>query len=171
MTNELDRRQRFRQCVDDNAESIFRVAFRLTGARDMAQELVQETYLNAWANLESLKDESKMRGWVFAILRNQYTKLKRKLPPLASVDYEVQAKDESFERENREQQQAMVQLAIQQLDDEHKFPLLLVSMEGMTTEAAGEVLGIPKGTILSRLHRARQKLRNILEPQLRAQNS
>jgi RNA polymerase sigma-70 factor (ECF subfamily) len=52
-----------------------------------------------------------------------------------------------------------LQAAIDRLDDEYKFPLLLVSMEGLTTEEAAAVLKIPRGTVLSRLHRAREKIR------------
>ncbi len=54
------------------------------------------------------------------------------------------------------------QEALSHLDDSHKLPLLLVSMEGLSVEAAAEVLGVPRGTVLSRLHRGREKLKTIL---------
>jgi RNA polymerase sigma-70 factor (ECF subfamily) len=57
----------------------------------------------------------------------------------------------------------LIQSAINQLGDKHKLPVLLVSMEGLTVEQAAEVLEVPKGTILSRLHRARKELKTILE--------
>ena len=56
-----------------------------------------------------------------------------------------------------------VQMAINQLDETHKLPLLLVSIEGMSTEQAAVILEIPKGTVLSRLHRARQKMKSYLQ--------
>ena len=61
-----------------------------------------------------------------------------------------------------DQTKEVVQLAIEELDESHKMPLLLVSMEGMSVEQAAETLGIPRGTVLSRLHRAREKLKRIL---------
>ena len=55
-----------------------------------------------------------------------------------------------------------VQAAVATLDDKHKLPILLVSLEGMTVEEAAKALDVPRGTVLSRLHRGRQKLKEIL---------
>ena len=157
---------RFQQCVDDHADAAFRVAFRLLGNRDRAEELVQETYVQAWRSLNSLKDPQKIRSWLFAILRNQYAKSLRSNRPVFPLESEpIQQAERS---PDVEEAQELVQQAIQQLDEEHRLPLLLVAMEGMSAEDAGETLGIPRGTVLSRLHRARQKLKMILEPKLNA---
>jgi RNA polymerase sigma-70 factor (ECF subfamily) len=59
-----------------------------------------------------------------------------------------------------------VQAALEQLEDNHKLPILLVSMEGLSVDEAAEVLGWPRGTVLSRLHRGRQRLRQKLERQI-----
>ncbi len=150
----------FEQCVESCADSLYRVAFRLTGDQTLASELVQETYLNAWKSLKTLKDPLKIRGWIFAILRNQYTKLIRKeaksAKPSELLD-NVEAKPEP----GQERAEA-VQVALSELSDTHKLPLLLVSMEGLTVEEAATVLELPKGTVLSRLHRGREKLKQIL---------
>ena len=101
-----------------------------------------------------------MRGWLFAILRNQYSKLIRKesrstptaehLDTIASTEKPVDPTRD------------LVQSAIEELDEKHKIPLLLVSMEGMSVDQTAEMLGVPRGTVLSRLHRAREKLKQIL---------
>ena len=164
MSDDSQHRQLFERCIDQNADSMYRVAFRLTGDNELASELVQETCLNAWRSIGSLKDATKMRGWVFAILRNQYTKLLRKLPAERQL-----AQPESVQEVGRQiasdeaTTQQIVQQAIEQLDDHHKLPILLVSMEGMSVDAASEVLGIPRGTVLSRLHRGRKQLKEIIE--------
>ena len=72
MPADLQSRELFERCISQHADSLYRVAFRLSGRRELAEELVQETYLNAWNGIESLSDVSKMRGWMFAILRNQF---------------------------------------------------------------------------------------------------
>ncbi len=152
--------QRYEDCVELCADSLYRVAFRLTGNQTLANELVQETYLNAWKSLHSLSDPKKMRSWMFSILRNQYTKLIRKESKAAALSeqaYEVAAQPAP----NNELANT-VQSAIEKLDSKHRMPVLLVSMEGLSVDEAASILEVPRGTVLSRLHRGRQKLKEIL---------
>lgn len=152
--------QRYEDCVELCADSLYRVAFRLTGNQTLANELVQETYLNAWKSLDSLSDPKKMRSWMFSILRNQYTKLIRKESRQASTSdqaYEAAARDEPDPSVSE-----TIQSAISKLDPKHRMPVLLVSMEGMSVDEAAGILEIPRGTVLSRLHRGRQKLKELL---------
>ncbi len=160
MAKETELQQQFEKCVDQCADSLFRVAFRLTGNRTLASELVQETYLNAWKNIAGLNDTDAMQGWLFAILRNQYSKLIRKESRSTPTSEHL---DSIAVVEKRVDQTAdMVQEAVGSLDEIHRLPLLLVSMEGFTVEATARILDVPRGTVLSRLHRARQKLKQIL---------
>ena len=160
MQPETKFQQRFEECVESCADSLFRVAFRLTGNQTLASELVQETYLNAWKSIDNLRVPERMRAWMFSILRNQYTKLLRKekrnvqtVAHLNDVSKPEQTKDDVTDR---------VQTALATLDEKHKLPVLLVSIEGMTVDEAAKVLDVPRGTVLSRLHRGRQKLKEIL---------
>ena len=161
----LAKRQLFELCIEQHADSLYRTAFRLTGHRDLADELIQETYLSAWKSIESLRDNSKMRGWLFAILRNQYTKVLRKLPKSKSLNEDASeflTDDASEFARTQLETQELVQLAIEKLDADQKLPMLLVAMEGMSVDEAASLLDIPKGTVLSRLHRARQKMKQAL---------
>jgi RNA polymerase sigma-70 factor (ECF subfamily) len=156
-------KERFEQCVEQCADSMYRVAFRLTGNATLATELVQECYLAAWKNIDSLKDAEKMRGWMFSILRNQYSKLVRsekKVPQLCegSMDEIVPASDRDSKSMVTEKVD-FVQRALACMDDKFRLPILLVSMEGLSVESAAEALGLPRGTVLSRLHRGREKLK------------
>lgn len=157
--------QCFEQCVRDCADALYRVAFRLIGNETLATELVQETYLNAWRSLDSLMDHRKLKSWMFSILRNQYSKLIRKESKAVST---LESPDtEAYEPSSEQQEvQDLVQLALAELDEAHRLPVLLVSMEGLSVEEASEILEIPKGTILSRLHRGRAKLKQILSREL-----
>ena len=160
MPLETEYQQRFEECVERCADSMFRVAFRLTGNRTLASELVQETYLQAWKSISNLKDLDRMRAWMFSILRNQYTKLiqkeRRSIPTSEQLDSVAVISKESEDTKDR------VQAALASLDEKYKLPVLLVSMEGMSVEEATKVLEVPRGTVLSRLHRGRQKLKQIL---------
>jgi len=160
MPTEIELQQRFEACIDDCADSLFRVAYRMTGDESLARELVQETYLNAWKNLGSLSDIKKIRGWMFAILRNQFTKQiraeSRKVPTSDQIERMTAAPatiNESHE---------MIHEGLAQLEEKYKLPLLLVAMEQISVEEAAEILDMPRGTVLSRLHRGRQKLKGYL---------
>lgn len=160
MQTEAKFQQRFEECVDRCADSLYRVAFRLTGNQTLASELVQETYLSAWKSIDSLKDPERMRAWMFSILRNQYTKLLRK--EKRSVQTLEHLNDVSKPKTIKNDVTDRVQAAVATLDDKHKLPVLLVSLEGMTVDEAAKVMDVPRGTVLSRLHRGRQKLKEIL---------
>jgi RNA polymerase sigma-70 factor, ECF subfamily len=154
------RRQIFQSAVEQFSDSCYRVAYRLTSNHELALELVQETFMAAWRNLGQLQEPERLRSWLFGILRNQFSKqLAREsrnrhqildCEPIVSNDTSRVAGD--------------VQEAVSQLEENQRLAILLVSMEGWTVEEAAEFLSVPRGTVLSRLHRARQRLRVLLTP-------
>lgn len=162
MQNVDDRRRLYEHCVRDQAASMYRLAYRLTGSADLAEELVQTTFYCAWRSLHQLKDHSKMGGWMFSILRNQHAKLRRKRRGERELTDAMIDNLASNPHDSDGDTGEAIQNAIQRLDDNHKLPLLLVAMEEYSIEAAAEALGWPRGTVLSRLHRGRQKLKSLL---------
>ena len=161
MQLEIQLQQQFEECVQQCADSLYRVAYRLTGNRTLALELVQETYLNAWKSLPNLKDSSKMRSWLFAIMRNQFSKLLHKEKRNAQTIQQLSTIPTSSDKPDNDTTDR-VQTALQTLDDIHRLPVLLVSLEGMSVDEAAGILDVPRGTVLSRLHRGRAKLKEIL---------
>ena len=161
MAIETDRRKKFEQCVEACAGSLYRVAFRLTGNATLANELVQETYLHAWRSIDSLKDTNKLRSWLFAIMRNQNSKIVIKENKAISTTDQIEG-IATAETTRQQELRRAVQEAVNELDEKHRLPVLLVSMEGMTVDQAAEILQIPRGTVLSRLSRGREKLKLIL---------
>lgn len=161
MQDHSDLRKLFEACVESCSESMYRVAWRMTGDAGTAEELVQETFSQAWQKIDSLRDSTKMRSWLFAILRNQSLKAFRKKRPTASLAVESVV-DHRLESGKNEQAD-IVQRAIEQLNDNQRLPILLVSMEGLSVDEASEILNIPRGTVLSRMHRGRQRLKEIIE--------
>ena len=156
-----DTRKLFEACVESCADSMYRVAWRLTRNSGDAEDLVQECYVQAWQKIDSLRDQTRMRSWMFAILRNQFLKSVRKKKPITSPEVESVVDHRSDESATDEKID-VVQNAIEQLPEDQRLPILLVSMEGLSAEEASEILGIPRGTVLSRMHRGRQKLKEIL---------
>jgi RNA polymerase sigma-70 factor, ECF subfamily len=149
--------------IEAHADSMYRVAFRLTRDRERADEIVQETFMGAWKGIRSLKDPDKIKSWLFGILRNQfYQSIERNKRILKTEALQDPVAPDSNPTDLQEQ----VQQALAELDEDQRLPILLVSMEGWSIEEAAETLGIPKGTVLSRLHRGRQKLKEILTREL-----
>ncbi|MEM7477234.1 MAG: RNA polymerase sigma factor [Planctomycetota bacterium] len=160
MPQEAEYRQDFEDCVHDCADSLYRVAFRLTGEASAAQDLVQETYLNAWKGIKTLESKARMRAWVFAILRNQYSKYLRQEKKISTHSSNVDSL--MAQTTSTPQIPDEIQKAIDKLDDKHKLPLLLMTMEGLTADETATALDIPRGTVLSRVARAKDKLRRTL---------
>ena len=159
MNTHQERRECFEQCVQTYSEALYRTAFRLLGQETLARELVQESYFQAWKNLDSLKALPKMKSWLFSILRFQYTKLltkekKHRAESLEQVAVRVASPEPKANEE--------IQEAIGRLEEKNRLPLLLVLMEGFSVSEAAEILEIPRGTVLSRIHRAKQKLKLLL---------
>ncbi len=179
MSDIAERQRQFEGCVDQFHAGLYRVAFRLTGRQAVAVELVQETYLQAWKGLASLRDPEKMRAWLFAILRRQYLKLMRRPGMILATDMSIvengadadagqwlenlgTVPSEVTNRERRD----LIQWALDQLDEKYRFPVLLQLMEGLSVEEISTALELPAGTVLSQLSRGKQKLREVLERQL-----
>lgn len=163
-----DSRKLFEQAVESHAESMYRVAWRLTGNANAADDLVQETFSQAWQKIDSLKDATKIRSWMFAILRNQNLKAIRRKNPAASPDVDLVTDHRSGEADNADRADRidLVQQAVEQLEEDQRMPILLVSMEGLSVEEAAEILGIPRGTVLSRMHRGRKRLKEIIQKEV-----
>jgi RNA polymerase sigma-70 factor (ECF subfamily) len=165
---ENDTREFFSRCVDDNLDALFGVALRMTGRSADAEDLVAETVSKAWAAIESLEDRSKLRPWIFRILRNCYLSEYRKRsarPSEAVYDELADGKEESevcpilmnesddFLRwwSTPEQEYfsgllgEQIMAAIAALPEAFRTTILLVNVEGLTYDEAAEALGVPRG--------------------------
>ena len=129
-----------------------------------AADAVQDTFVIAASKLGGLRDPERLRAWLFAILRNlhidAYRQARRR-----GTEVEI---DEVDHRETATRQEAALEArdvlaALEQLPEEQKSLLLLIGVEDFSYEEAARILGVPIGTVMSRLSRARQRLRSIVE--------
>lgn len=127
-----------------------RYARALLGDRAAADELVQDTMERGWRRLSTWRRGSDLRPWLFGILHTLYEERQRHGPSGAPPS--------SQERLDMRDMQA----ALQQLPPEQRAVLLLVALEELRYDEVAEVLQIPPGTVLSRLSRARERLRLIM---------
>jgi RNA polymerase sigma-70 factor (ECF subfamily) len=153
-------------------DTLYRGALRLTRDPDQAQDLVQDTYLRALRYQQSFQRGTNMRAWLFAIMRNlfwdRFKGSRREDVSLDDVgDFALydKIKDTSDIPETEVLNSIAaneVVSAIEALPPLHREVVLLVDVEGFAYKDAAEALGIPIGTVMSRLHRARQHLQRTL---------
>ena len=183
LTEGLVTKDYFSRCVEENLDALYGVALRLTGARADAEDLVAESVAKAWAAIDSLEDRSRFRPWAFRILRNCYISEFRKkaVRPVETTYDELDVGDgdvtsflmeesDDFLRWWASPEQAFfknvlaeeIMQAIDRLPESFRVTILLVNVEGLTYDEAAEALGVPKGTVRSRMKRGRTLLQKAL---------
>jgi RNA polymerase sigma-70 factor (ECF subfamily) len=159
-------------------DALYRTALRLSRNPQDAEDLVQETYLNAFRSLDRFEEGTNLRAWLFRILNNafisQYRRRKRR--PSSSLedvtdfylydhllDGGVSPRPENPEREVLERiGDERVLSALEELPVEFRQVELLADVEGFSYREIADILGIPIGTVMSRLYRARRRLQKTL---------
>jgi RNA polymerase sigma-70 factor (ECF subfamily) len=158
------------ELVAEHHAAVYRYAYRLTGAECDAEDLTQQTFLAAQVNLGQLRDAEHGRSWLYAILRNGYLKMRRKRIPFTAASLELDIDgipDELPEIAAVDPER--LQMALDELPDEFKLPVLLFYYEGCSYREIAEKLATPPGTVMSRLSRAKAHLRSkLFEEELHA---
>ena len=156
----------------EHIDGLYGYALVLTQNRTDAEDLVQETYVRAIRAMGRLRDDSNVKGWLFTILRNIWlNELRQRRKAPESVDVETDERTSSLADESTESphdiyvaklERRHVRTAIQQLPEEAREVILLREWQGMSYQEIATVLDCPVGTVMSRLARARSKLRDLL---------
>jgi RNA polymerase sigma-70 factor, ECF subfamily len=150
----------FDRLVADHGSALYRMAYRMIGDRHEAEDIVQETYRSAWSSRRGYQSGHSQRAWLASILRRRVVDRWRRRPaPAASggefiLDVEVNGADPTAQEFTDEMQHALNRLPL-----ELRESLLLVVVAELTHQEAANLLGVPLGTVLSRVSRARERLR------------
>jgi RNA polymerase sigma-70 factor (ECF subfamily) len=174
-TEERDR-LRFEEDALELADQVYRVARRLVGTREEAEDLVQETYARAFRSWKSFTPGTNLRAWLFRILTNLNVDRGRKAQrspqtqPLEESDYYLANKfasaagEEALEADEvveRLSQDAIV-TALADIPAQYRDAVVLVDIGDFTYADAAQILDVPIGTVMSRLHRGRRALKQRL---------
>lgn len=153
-------------------DTLYRGAVRLTRNPEQAQDLVQDTYVRALRYQHSYERGTNMKAWLFAIMRNLFwDRFRGSRPEDVSLDDlgDFALYDTLKETSAIPESQVLDRIAadevvkaVEQLPALHREVVLLVDVEGFSYKDAARVLGVPIGTVMSRLHRARQHLQKSL---------
>ena len=161
----------YEQWVRAHSAELYRFAYRLAGKRETAEDLLQETFTEAWRSLEKREAPDHPRAWLFQILRFRYAHLIRDTghhlrTAHAADTLDSQPAPEGISPLETLANQELLQNALDTLAPRIRETFLMVFLEGNTCRETAEALKIPLGTVLSRLDRARQLLRSALGPSL-----
>lgn len=156
-----DKQTPFEALVYALSADLYRYAFWLCRDQSRAEELVQETFLRAWRSLDALRDEKAAKAWLITILRREHARWYERHRP--EVDQEVKPDDLAARSGSEPVEILALRQTVAGLAKEYREPLLLQVLGGYSCDEIAELLGLSKGAVMTRLFRARQKLRIALE--------
>ncbi|MEJ3599145.1 sigma-70 family RNA polymerase sigma factor [Vibrio vulnificus] len=161
VNTEMDRQRKYEALVRAYHRDLYRYSYWLCKDQSIAEDLVQETCLRAWKSLDSLQDEKAAKSWLITILRRENARrFERKQFDLVDIDdYGNDAKVTDDEHH----QQEWLQAQIMKLDVEYREPLFLQVVGGFSGEEIGDILDLNKNTVMTRLFRARNQLKELLD--------
>ena len=175
----------FSQKIEENMDSLYAVAMRLTRNNTDAEDLVAESVAKAWSAINSLEDKNRFRPWMFRILNNCFISeyRKKKVRPVETVYVEPSTGDDDQEVAalliqqpdeflnwwaNPEKEFTNnllgedIMAAIERLPETFRITVQLINIEGLSYDESAEILGVSPGTIRSRMNRGRTLLQKAL---------
>jgi RNA polymerase sigma-70 factor, ECF subfamily len=164
--------QAFGQLVERYQRRVVGVAMAVVHNQDDAIELAQETFIRAYENLSKFESRSSFSTWLYRIAANLSIDFRRRegrhvVLRGADADNEFNRiptdQGDSFKEASRTELSARLREALGELTPEHRAVILLREVEGLSYDEISDVLQCPRGTVMSRLHYARGRLRGILK--------
>jgi len=167
----------FTELLDRYLDAVYSFALRLTGVKEEADDIAQETFLKAWKNLKRFKKGANFKTWLFSIARNTAIDFFRKKKPKLFAEFSRHDDGEDFEHGiadtapsagilfDERLSAERIDRALAQLAPIYREVILLHYREALTLEEAAQALNIPLNTAKSRDRRALIMLRELLEPE------
>ena len=164
----------FGELVTRYQDRLFNVAYRVLDNADDAADVVQDVFVNAYQSLKAFKGDSELFTWLYRIAFNTAISFKRRRRGVVRIDGHgddggLDPEDRSLDTApeagmERTEDEKVLGEAMAKLSAEHRTVLVLKDIDGLKYEEIADVMGVPIGTVRSRLHRARMELKSLLDP-------
>lgn len=163
LSDMADKQKRYEALVKAYHTDLYRYGYWLCHDPNIADDLVQETFLRAWKSLDSLNDIKAAKSWLITILRRENARrFERK--QFDYVDMEDQPLEDNVSPSTEdEMEQQLLRRHIMSLPEEYSEPLILQIVGGFSGDEISEMLSLNKNTVMTRLFRARNQLKEALE--------
>jgi len=150
--------------IEEQIPRLRRYARALVGDRNRADDLVQDTLERAWSKQQQWRPDSDIRAWMFTIMHNHFVnQLRQNVSAGVHVPLDVETQEIPVRATQDDELEVNdLMSAISRLPEEFREVVLLVGLEQMRYEEVAQVLGVPLGTVMSRLSRGREKLRVLM---------
>lgn len=158
--------QSFESMVHAYSKDLYRYGYWLSRDKEIAEDLVQETFLRAWRAIDSLNDAKAAKSWLFTILRRENARRfekKSAQAELTTLDDEMVEVFATVDDDFASVDGMAVRAALKELPVNYAEPLVLQVIGGYSCDEIAEIIGVKPGAVMTRVFRARQKLRTLLE--------
>ncbi len=160
--SEAAKRQAFERLTRELRPDLYRYAFWLSRDPHLAEDVVQDALMRGWRSLDSLKDEGAAKQWLLTIVRREHARAyERKRLETTDIDA-LSGAEQRMLASTTDTDLADVRRAIFRLDDDYREPLVLQVLMGHTAEEIAQLMDLTTGAVLTRLFRARKKLKDAL---------
>ncbi|MXV15268.1 RNA polymerase sigma factor [Hufsiella ginkgonis] len=153
--------QRFKVIFQANSRKIYHLCYGYTGDSDSANDLMQETFMKVWQNLDKFRNQAMISTWIYRIAVNtclSYLRVEKRQPKDELTDNIIETRGEELSEKN--EQVALLYKCISKLEENERIIITLVLDEVPYPEIA-EVSGISEGNLRVKIHRIKQKLTEI----------
>ncbi len=153
-----------REIINHYKDDLFRFLVHLTRNHELANDILQESFLKLLTKIDTIKKPEQLKSWLFRIAKNQFIDHTRKKANTSSValDSVPEIQDQEFDTD-KERQVFILQEAIKRLPEKERIIIVCVDLEQRSYSEASEILEISESALKSRLFRARKLLKNIFE--------
>lgn len=159
MTN---KQRKYDLLIDAHSQDLYRYALWLCKNKEMAEDVLQETYLRAWKSLDSLREIKAAKGWLFTIFRREHARqFERKQLPYQDVEYMDVIADQKIGYDDSTEAFAL-RIALKKLPQDYREPLEMQVLGGFSCQEIADMLDLSPNAVMTRLFRARKKMRELL---------
>ncbi len=158
----MDKNRKYALLIEAHSTDLYKYALWLCKDKAMAEDVMQEAFLRAWKSLDSLREAKAAKGWLFTIFRREHARqFERKRFEYQDLESMDGIADEQLGYDDTPEAFAL-RNALKKLPDEYRDPLEMQVLGGFSCDEIAAILGVSSSAVMTRLFRARKKMRQIL---------
>jgi len=159
----MDKKRKYALLIEAHSTDLYKYALWLCKDKHMAEDVMQEAFLRAWKSLDSLREAKAAKGWLFTIFRREHARqFERKRFKYADVESMDTIEDDKHMGYDDRPEAFALRNALKRLPQDYRDPLEMQVLGGFSCDEIAQILNISSSAVMTRLFRARKKMRVIL---------